>query len=459
MKRLIVQIRRLADYCITEVWHDTRKTPMVKFVKTCNLAVRSFLDHGLQLRAAALTYSTVLAIVPIFALLFAIGRGFGFQKLLESEIYTYFPSQTTAISTALGFVDSYLEQSGQGVFVGVGIVVLLWTLVSLLSSIEDAFNNVWDITKSRSLYQKITDYFAICLIVPVLMICSAGATIFVSTLVQNNLNLPFFTPLVNTMLDLSPLVFAWLAFSLSYYLIPNTKVNFKYAAISGAIASIAFAVVQALFVNGQIYVTKFNAIYGSFAFLPLLLVWLQLSWLILLAGCVVTYSMQNVFNYNYTGNSGKVSRNYMRKIITVAMAVITRRFVEKKRPLTINEISTRYDLPISLLRKLDNLTTEAGLVYHVTENQDRIGIVPAFETEHFTVKDLFKAIDTTGSSGFIPGFEERYPEVCILVDSWSRNAWNDADVRLRDIDVDLLKSSEREETKQTAKKADKNAKI
>ena len=230
------------------------------------------------------------------------------------------------------FVDSYLAEASQGIFVGIGIIFLLWTLISLLSNIEEAFNTIWDVKRDRSMYQKVTDYIAICLMVPILMICSSGVSIFMSATVQNNIYFSFLSPLVNIALEALPVFLAWVAFTLSYFLIPNTKVKFQYAAISGAVCAIIFQILQLLFVNGQIYVSKYNAIYGSFAFLPLLLIWLQFSWLILLFGCVLTYSLQNVLSYNFLGNLSKMSENYSRKVTIILSAAIVGRFREGKTP-------------------------------------------------------------------------------------------------------------------------------
>ena len=135
-----IWLRGLAlwNYCYTDVWSDTRNTWKVNVVKTLNLSSRAFFNADLQTRAAALTYNTLLAIVPAMALLFAIGRGFGFQNLLQNQLFNYFPAQSKAIEAALSFVDSYLAQASEGVFVGVGIVLLLWTLISLLGNVEKA---------------------------------------------------------------------------------------------------------------------------------------------------------------------------------------------------------------------------------------------------------------------------------------------------------------------------------
>lgn len=168
--RIINKTSEIINYCWKGVWQETRDTTGIRLLKVANLSVRSFLDRDLQTKSMSLTYSTVLAIVPALALIFAIGRGFGFQNLLEEQLFKSFPAQKQGITFALNFVDSYLKEASQGIFVGIGIIFLLWTLISLLSYIEDAFNQVWDVKHPRSLYQKVTDYIAICLMVPVLMI-------------------------------------------------------------------------------------------------------------------------------------------------------------------------------------------------------------------------------------------------------------------------------------------------
>ena len=408
ISKTVSKAKSAYGYFWSGVWKDPRKNVWTSIVKTLNLTVRSFTDTGLQNKSMSLTYSTVLALVPALALLFAISRGFGFQDMVQNELYVYFPAQQKAISTATSFVDSYLQQSSQGLFLGIGIVMLLWTLISLLSNIEDAFNSIWGIKKARSLPQKVTDYIAICLMVPVLMICSSGASIFMSTIVQDNLNLPFLTPVINNLLELAPLVMAWLAFTLSYFLIPNIKVSFKYAAISGAVCAIAFQILQLLFVNGQIYVTKYNAIYGSFAFLPLMLIWLQLSWLILLTGCVLTYSLQNVFAYNYMGDISDVSQSYRREVELVITALVFRRFRRGRTPYTLYDLSKHYDLPMKLVNHSVEALRKAGIIYIVSEDKERVGIAPAVEIGRLSVGELMRRLDAEGNSDFIPGFSEMY---------------------------------------------------
>ncbi|MBD5264288.1 MAG: YihY/virulence factor BrkB family protein [Bacteroides sp.] len=421
--RLYDKGMNFANYFWTGIWKETSDSNKVRWLKVANLSIRSFLDRDLQSRSMSLTYSTVLAIVPAFALLLAIGRGFGLQDLLEQQLYTNFPAQKQVIGFGLKFVDSYLKEASSGMFVGIGIVFLLWTLISLLSYIESAFNMIWDIKHDRSLYQKVTDYIAICLMVPVLMICSSGASIFMSATIQDNMHFAFLTPFLNIALEASPVVLAWLAFSLSFCLIPNTKVKFKYAAIAGAICAIVFQILQMLFVNGQIYVSKYNAIYGSFAFLPLLLIWLQLSWLILLFGCVLTYSLQNVFAFNFIGDASTMSENYERKVTIILAAAIVDRFKNNKTPFTRGQLSFYYDIPIRVVSHLCDQLYKARIINFVILPDDKVGIAPAMETGELSVGELLRRLDAVGDSNFIPRFSIVYRKMLDNIDEWLQQTY------------------------------------
>lgn len=433
---IYLKVMKAVRYCISGVWNDPRQTLKVRLIKTLNLSVNSFLDRGLQLRSMALTYYMVLALVPALALLVAIARGFGLSDSMQEELYSLFPSQHKMISVALQFVDSYLSQASSGIFVGVGLVVLLWTVISLLSYIEDAFNTIWDIKNGRTFYQKITDYIAICLIIPILMICSSGVSIFMSTTIQENLNLPFLSPLINITLETAPLILAWLAFTFAFFLIPSAKVSFKYAAISGFICAVAFQVLQLLFVNGQIYVSNYNAIYGSFSFLPLMLVWLQLSWMILLAGCVLTYSLQNVFTFNFLGNSEDVSFDSWRQIAVVTMTVIVNRFINGSTPMSAQEIAARYDLPVRLVNRVVEKIHNARLIYFVKLDDSNTGLAPATEVSDLSLGKFLRIFDSTGEQGIVPEFERLYSGMLEILKPLADKCYTDFDhILFRDIPI------------------------
>lgn len=422
-KVLYARVLKLADYCWTGVWRDASSAMGVRCIKIVNLSVRTFLDSDLQSRAAALTYRTLLAIVPAFALIFAIGRGFNLQDLIQSELYKFFPAQHQALSTAMSFVDSYLAQSSQGVFVGVGIVFLLWTLISLLSHIEDAFNKLWGVKQGRSLYRKVTDYTAICLMIPVLIVCAAGINIFMGTMFDILLGDMAHSAVISFILDCAPFLLVCVAFTLSFLLIPNTTVKLKYAAISGLISGIAFQIVQVLLITGTVYVTKYNAIYGSFAFLPLLLIWLQISWLILLFGCTLTYSMQNIFHSTFTTDTKNISPLYERKIIVAAAAVVISRFKKGLKPMTVGEMSQQYGLPIRLLGDIIDRMHNAGIIYYVVREKEEEGVAPAVDIGAFTVGDLLMRMELEGNSDFVPGFKRDYEKLIEVMDLIAENEY------------------------------------
>lgn len=425
--RFFSKVSAFFSYCASGVWDDTSNKMKVKVVKVINLSFRSFMDRDLQTKSMALTYSTVLAIVPAFAMIFAIGRGFGFQNLLEEQLFLNFPAQKNFITFALKFVDSYLNEASQGVFVGVGLIFLLYTMVSLLSDIETAFNQIWDIKKDRSIYQKITDYIAICLLVPIMMICSSGVSIFMSSTLQGNDHFSFLTPLVNVALEASPFVLAFFAFAISFCLIPNTRVKFKYAATAGAICAVIFQILQMLFLSGQLYVSKYNAIYGSFSFLPLLLIWLQFSWLILLFGCVLTYSLQNIFAFNFLDNSIPPSRSLETKVMLIIMAIVAKRFHAEESPLSPQQISVTYNLPIRMVNRLCDKLRKAGLVNMVMDENDTVGVAPAVDTDELTVGNIFKKIENEGNSHYIPKFDNIYGATITSLDKWFGECYEELD--------------------------------
>lgn len=408
---LVDSFRKKAVYLWDGIWLDRRNTFGVRFLKTINLTVRTLIDPRLQTRAYALTFNTILSIVPAFALLLAICKGFGLQNILQSEVVRFFPSQKKVTDTLMTVVDSYLTETSHGIFVGIGIIFLFYTVVTLMSEIEGNFNWIWGARDDRSLYRKMVDYIAICLLVPVMLICSAGMNIFMNDTFREHFRIPFISPIIGFVLDLLPFVLVCAALTLSFYWIPHAKVKFKYAAVSGLLCGVAFQILQLVFLNGQIMVSRYNAIYGSLSFLVLFLLWLMISWLIVLSGCVITYSAQYVFCFPFTTSIDKVSRNYDTKVLVTVASIIAARHLENKKPLSIGGISVEYSIPVRMVSRSVERLKAAGLVYFVMEG-DRAemdaGVVPAFEVSSFTLKDLLSRLDNHGEKNFIPGFNTRF---------------------------------------------------
>ncbi len=419
------------DYCVEGVWADTRSKWWIDLIRTANLSVRSFLDTDLQARASALTYQTMLAIVPALALMFAIGRGFGLQSVLIQELYKAFPAQKEALTTAFQFVDSYLSSASGGVFLGVGIVFLLWTLISLLSAVENSFNVIWGV-KGRGFGRKITDYTAILMILPVLMICSSGMSLMMSTAIHTMLPFDFLTPAISVVLDVASLVITWLFFAGAYVLIPNTRVKFGKAFLAGSLAGTAFIALQWLFITGQVYVSRYNAIYGGFAFVPLLLLWLQLAWVICLSGGVLCYSSQNIFHYSFDSQIANISMDYRRKITLALIAIVAQRFDQMASPLTAADLTADYDIPPRLVSSITAELVDCGLLSQVIidEKTSATGFQPAVPTHQLTLALVLKRLSSNGLSRFIPGFDSRFEPIISAIDAIDATVYANADKTL-----------------------------
>lgn len=415
-KKEISRIERLkaflnwAIHFITyDIWRITEnevsglKEIYINAIKTIILAIRGFQSENLQTRASALTYNTMLAIVPLLAVLLGIAKGFGFQNTVREELLDYFPGHQLELDKAFEFVDSYLAQAQGGVIIGIGLILLLYTVISLISSIEDTFNDIWQINKSRPWFRKISDYLALFVILPVLMTSSSGIAIFVSTLQNSFLqHYVFLTPIVELCLHITPYVFTSLAFAGLYIALPNTKVKVVNGLIAGIIAGCAFQFFQLVYISGQIWVSKYNAIYGSFAALPLLLLWLQLSWLICLFGAELSYASQNVKKFSFERDSKNISRRYKDFLTLLIASLIIKRFANGEKPYTADELSDSYQIPIRVTTQILYMLTELKIITEVVVgNDDRvIHYQPAMDINQISVSLLFEKIDRFGSENF-----------------------------------------------------------
>lgn len=412
MQRLANKGMTLWNYVSTGIWSDPRRKWWINALRTANLSVSSFLNRDIQSQACAMTYRTLLAVVPALALLLAIGRGFGMQEMIQAELFRLFPAQQVAIKYAMGFVNSYLEQTSEGVFVGVGIAFLLYTLISLISNVEDTFNLIWGQKNGRSIGRKISDYTSALLILPVMMLCAGGIQLLLSSTLRAIFHFEFMTPIISMLLEAAQVMMTFLVFTAAYMLIPNTKVKFWNAFISGVIAGTGFLILQWLFVSGTLYVTRYNAIYGSVAFLPLLLLWFQLAWVITLAGAVICYSSQNVFAFNLDHEVTSISPRYSARVALAITAVLTHRFVHEQQPATARDLMNEYELPARLVTTTTDRLVAAGIANRVLipGQKDVYGVQLAVNPATFTVADLTERLYNIGAKDFIPDFDENFPD-------------------------------------------------
>ena len=268
-----------------------------KLYRIIYLTIRFFTEKRVMTQASALTYSSLLAIVPILAVVFAIARGFGYNKYIEIWFRDMLSSQPQAAEVIVGFVNSYLVHTQSGIFLGVGLIFMLYTVLMLVNNIEETFNQIWQVSNSRPIIRSLTNYLAMFFLFPIIVIVSMGISILLATITNSMHHFFFIGPMVQWLLQLSPYILLSLLFIMLYVYMPNTKVRLTCAIVPGILAGIAMQVLQLVYIYSQIWVTGYNAIYGSFAALPLFMLWVQFSWTICLFGAQLTYTNQNLNRY------------------------------------------------------------------------------------------------------------------------------------------------------------------
>ena len=258
------------------------------------LTIRFFTEKRVMTQASALTYSTLLAIVPMLAVVFAIARGFGYNKYIEMWFRELLSSQPQVADAIVSFVNSYLIHTKSGIFLGVGLIFMLYTVLMLVNNVEETFNQIWQVNNSRPILRSFANYLAMFFLFPIIIVISTGLSIFMETVADRMDDIVILEPIVHKLFSFFPFMLMSLLFIFLYVYMPNTKVRFSCAIIPGILAGIAMHLLQIAYIHSQIWVTGYNAIYGSFAALPLFMLWLQISWTICLFGAQLTYTNQNL---------------------------------------------------------------------------------------------------------------------------------------------------------------------
>ena len=258
------------------------------------LTIRFFTTKRVMTQASALTYSTLLAMVPVLAVIFAIARGFGYNKYIEIWFRDALSSQPQVADTLAGFVNSYLIHTQSGIFLGVGLLFMLYTVLMLVNNIEETFNEIWQVSNARPIMRSLTNYMAMFFVVPIIIVVSMGLSIFMATIAHKMSGIMLLGSAMRLLLDFSPYLLLSLLFIWLYVYMPNTDVKLKSAIVPGILSGIAMQLLQLFYIHSQIWVTGYNAIYGSFAALPLFMLWLQISWTICLFGAQLTFTNQNM---------------------------------------------------------------------------------------------------------------------------------------------------------------------
>ena len=378
------------------------KRNLITILQVIILTVKEYVADKCDIKASGLTFYSLLSIVPILALGFAIARGFGYDSLLEQEIYSFLSGHEKIAHQAVEFANKMLSETKTGIIALTGIFVLLYSIMSLLNNIEEIFNQIWNIKVSRAIARKISDYLAIMLIAPLFIIISSSVTVyFVSEIKDLTSNLSLIkvaSPFIFGLMKIIPYTLVWLAFSILFMVMPNTKVKIKSAIIAGIFAGTLYQLVQWGLINFQIGVSRYNAIYGSFAVLPLFLFWMQLSWSIVLLGCELAYSIQHINEFSF--NKDKLNTSIKeRKIIRIGILLeIINKYKSELSAPDPKSIQAALKIPlIYIIQEIKELEKNK-LILETFNGHGESTYVPALDPDKISIAKVFFEMEEYGKA-------------------------------------------------------------
>ncbi len=403
-------ITKLFRYLNEDIWRvqsdDTSKRQffLIRVVRILYLSIKGFVNDNCQLKASALTFYSLLSVVPVVAMVFGIAKGFGFEErirvLLESNVSD--PHQEEVVNWIVNFAVSYLETTPGGQIAGIGFAILLWSIMKVLGNIEESFNDIWEVKHSRSFIRKFSDYIALFLLAILFLVSTSGVVVFISNQIKGISILEYASPLV---MVLFPYLIIWIVFTLLLYIMPNKKVNFNAALFGGIISGTMFQLLQYGYIHSQVWVSKYNAIYGSFAALPLFLIWLQLSWLIVLLGAELSFAYQNYRSFEFDADIKRISYKYKRLVYLLIVHHVTSRFEKGEEPVTNMNLSVNLKLPIRLVNELLFELVESKVFSEVSlGRENEVFYQPALDINKLSITTVVSMVETRGSSDF--HFEE-----------------------------------------------------
>lgn len=409
-------VRKVIRFLTYDLWRMTADNVsgslkyLVGTLKALFLSIRFFVEDRMMEHASALTYYTLLSIVPMVALILGIFKGFDMQYILGDWLSNPETGHSETTEYILGFANNYLEHTKTGIITGIGIILLIWVIYSLLSNIESVFNQIWNVKNGRSTIRKITDYLSIIIVIPLLLLIVSGLQVFSKTVINSGHFDPTISNGLSFLFRWVPYILIIIVFTTIYMVMPNAKVKFRNALIAGTIAGIGFLIFQGIYLSGQIWVSKYNSIYGSFAALPLLLLWIHMSWIICLYGAELSFSMQNMKNYEFEKDTKNISRHYYDFLCCVTASLIYNQFPAKR--LSTEDISSLLHLPSKLSSKIISHLAATGIISEATatENPEISFWMPSKPADTYTLGQLMNDIETHGTSDFGYDYASCFPK-------------------------------------------------
>lgn len=421
------RIQRIREFIQYDLWrqphvtaHDPKKRLGYRVLQTIILVGRSFKDKALNVRANSLSFSLLFAFVPLVAGVFAIARGFGFEELIKERLSTSFLAEANIAPMIIEWVERYLETARDGLFLGIGLIVLIWAVYAFFNMLERSFNTIWNVKQSRSFGRRLTNYMVVLLLVPIMIILTSGISIFLNSTAALSPVWQAIEPIRRLLLRLVPFVVASAVFTWIFIAIPNTKVRFLSAVIPGVLMGVLFQVVQMFSVYLVVLFTRMSVVYGAFSAIPLTLIWLHIACWLLLVGAELAFAIQNNDMFAYEKDIATMSRRYQDYVMLYLLSMIVKRFEQGESPLTAQEMAEENQLPIRLVQQVLARLEDANIVHRLYVDQaESETFVPALDTRSITVEMVMGRISAQGTEDFLlhtpqqmQAFWQHYLQMC-----------------------------------------------
>lgn len=332
-------------------------------------AARGFGADLCSLRASALTFYSLLSIVPVIAMLFGVAKGFGFEEMLQQKLMEQIPDQEKMMIQLIGFSRNLLDNARGGLVAGVGIGVLFVTVIKMVANIEDSFNHIWKLKHGRSLARKVNDYLSPVVLLPVLLLMSGSISVLVRTKISA-LSAYEYVPdlgvrLVLYTLNYIPFLILWGLFAFLFIYLPNTAVRLKPGVIAGFITAVGFQLLQWAVISLQVGVSSYNVIYGGFSVLPLFVTWLQITWMVVLFGAELCFSLDNPSVPSADAVESALSISQQKQVALRIVHLVVARMRADEEPLADCAIAGYLSLPVSRAREVIELLVEGGVLARI----------------------------------------------------------------------------------------------
>ena len=391
---MLTNIEKIIDHLLWNI----NLNKVNKFQAFCIQAIRIFygtfqdLKTGLpSLRAMSLVYTTLLSIVPLLAVSFSVLKGFGAHNQIEPALVSLLEPLGEKGLLISQQIISFVDNMKVGVLGSLGLLLLIFTVLSLVKKIESAFNATWNISVTRNIIQRFSNYLSVILIGPLLLFTSAGITASFnsSDVIDKFSSIEPFGTLLLFFGEVTPYILTTISFALIYYLIPNTKVRLRSAVYGAVVATILWKMIGTLFTTFIVNSTNYTAIYSSFAILIIFMIWIYMSWLIILTGASISYYHQNP---DLISNKSKVIRLSCRlreKLALTVMQLIGSSFHNNEPQWTMQTLSNKTRISEQALMIIMPSLLSAKLI--TSSGTDRQYYIPSQSLEHITIAMILNA--------------------------------------------------------------------